>query len=99
LKHATIKRLFTQLTLTAIASAILNLLAFEAGGTQFDRLALLFYRPGIWGAEKVLPGWDHSLQFLQVAMALNFVFIWIALFVVLKLIEKFVTRLKLHATN
>jgi hypothetical protein len=93
------KRLFSELALTGIASVLLNLLAFEADGTKFEWLAILFYCPGLWVADKVFHMGNHSLQFLQVAIVLNFVFIWIIMLLVMKLVEKFVTRLKLKATD
>jgi hypothetical protein len=90
------KRLVAQLATTAIASAILNLLVFLSGD---DRIALPFYSPGIWGAEIVLPGGDHSLQFFEIMTVLNFVFIWIILLLVVKLSEFLTAKMKRKAAN
>ncbi len=94
--QARIKRLITQLVMTASASAILNLLVFVFGN---DSIVLPFYSPGIWGAEIVLPGGDHSLKFFEIMIVLNFVIIWITLLLVVKLSEFFIARSKLKAAN
>jgi hypothetical protein len=99
LKQATIKRLIAQLATTAIASPILMLLAYEAGRSRLEWLQAPFTAPGLWVADMVFQGGDHSLLFLQTAFALNFVFIWIALLLALKLIERSINRSKLKAAN
>ena len=48
-----------------------------------------FYAPGLLIARIVFPDGFHSAGFLQVAFGLNFVFIWILLLALVKLLQRF----------
>ena len=96
------KRLFARLAWTAIASPLLMMLAYEMNGTGFAWLAVPFYEPGLFIAGMVFPGGVHSGRaelYIQVAFGLNFVFIWIVLLVVLRLLEKFIAQGRTKAAN
>jgi hypothetical protein len=96
------KRFFARLACTGIASPLLMLLGIEMDGTGFAWLTAPIYAPGLMIAPLVsrLAGHAGSLEIdLQVAFGLNFVFIWIALLLVLNLVEGIITRLKAKAAD
>ncbi len=96
------KRLFARLAWTGIASPLLMLLAFEMNGTRFDWLAAPLYAPGLMIAPMIsrLGGHAGNLEIdLQIAFGLNFVFIWIALILVLGLVERLIARSRLKAAQ
>jgi len=96
------KRFFARLACTGIAAPLLMLLAFEMDGSGFAWLAAPFYAPGLMIAPLVsrLAGQAGNLEIdLKVAFGLNFVFIWIALLLVLNLVERFVARSRAKAAH
>ena len=96
------KRFFITLAWTVIASPLLMLLAYELDGTRFSWFAAPFYAPGLMIAPLVsrLAGQAGNLEIdLKVAFGLNFVFIWIALLLVLNLVERFVARSRAKAAH
>jgi chromate transport protein ChrA len=91
------KRFFITLAWTGIASPLLMLLAYELDGTRFSWFAAPFYAPGLLVAALLLQLAGQVANtdlYLQVAFFLNFVFIWILLLAILKLLERFIYRLK-----
>lgn len=91
------KRHFARLACTAIAAPLLMMLAYEMDGTGFGWLALPFYAPGLLIAGLVVPAGAASGGLpvsLQVAFALNFVFIWIMLLVAVTLVQRSIMRRK-----
>jgi chromate transport protein ChrA len=96
------KRFFARLACTGIASPLLMLLAYEMGGTGFAWLAAPLYAPGLMIAPLVarMAGQAGNLEIdLQIAFGLNFVFIWIALLLVLNLVERLVARFRAKAAH
>jgi hypothetical protein len=94
------KRLFARLAWTGIASPLLMLLAYELDGTKLEWLALPFYAPGLVIAKTFVPGGaqpGHIPRYIQVAFGLNFVFIWIFLLVVAKLLEDYLQKRRENA--
>jgi hypothetical protein len=81
------KHRFAEMSWTAVASTIVMLIAWDAFGTRLEWLAMPLYAPGLLIARIVLPEGFHSAGFLQVSFGLNFVFIWILLLAVLKLVK------------
>jgi len=97
--HARTKRLFAQLAMTAIASSLLMMLAYEVDGTKCEWLAIPIYGPGFFAAAMVFPGGAHAEGFVRVALGMGLAFNWIILLLVVKLVEIFITRLKRKAAN
>jgi hypothetical protein len=92
-------RLFARLAWTGIASPLLMLLAYGMGGSKLGWLAAPLYAPGLMVAAAFVPGGVHSARadlYLQVAVVLNFVFIWILLLAVLRLFENFIHQRREH---
>jgi prepilin signal peptidase PulO-like enzyme (type II secretory pathway) len=86
--------------MTGIASALIMFLAWRIDGTKVGWLATPLFAPGLVVGWLVVPGGVHGyhpMLYIRVAIALSFVFVWIVFFVVLRLIEKFVTRRKDYA--
>jgi hypothetical protein len=83
------KHRFAEMAWTAVASTILMLLAWDAFGTGMEWLAMPLYAPGFLIAGIFFPDGFHSAGFLQVAFGLNFVFIWILLLAMVKLLHRF----------
>jgi hypothetical protein len=86
------KHFFARLACTGIASPLLMLLAFELNGSRLEWLAAPFYAPGLMIAPLIsrLGGHAGNLEMdLRIAFGLNFVFVWIMLLAVLKLLEVF----------
>jgi hypothetical protein len=84
------KRLFARLAWTGLASPLLMMLAHALDGTGFAWLALPLYAPGMLVANAFLPKSAHlgdPSLYIQVAICLNFVFIWIMLLVLIRLFE------------
>ena len=91
------KRFFITLAWTGIASPLLMLLAYELDGTRFSWFAAPFYAPGLLIAASVLRLARYSGGsdlYLQIAFGLNYLFIWVMLLVVLKLLERLINRLR-----
>jgi hypothetical protein len=89
------KRLIARLAWTATASPLLMMLAYELVGTRFEALALPFSAPGLMVASAILrlAGQAGNAELhIQVAFGLNFVFIWIAVLIVVEWIERFMPR-------
>jgi len=91
------KRFFITLAWTGIASPLLMLLAYELDGTRYSWFAAPFYAPGLLVAALILRlagQLGNPELYLQVAFGLNFVFIWILLLALLKLLERFINWLR-----
>jgi chromate transport protein ChrA len=96
------KSFFARLAWTGIASPLLMLLAYELDGTKFSWFAAPFYAPGLLIAAAVLRLSRYSGSsdlYLQIAFGLNFVFIWVMLLVILKLLERLINRLRVKAAH
>jgi hypothetical protein len=96
------KRLFARLAWTGIASPLLMMLAYEMDGSRFSWFAVPFYAPGLLTAAVVFRMGGHAgspESYLAVAFGLNFIFIWIMLLVILKLVERLFLRLKVKAAH
>jgi hypothetical protein len=85
------KHRFAELAWTAVASAILMLLTWDAFGTRLEWLAMPLYAPGLVIANLFFADGFHSAGFLQVAFGLSFVFIWILLLALVKLLQRIFT--------
>jgi len=91
------QRFIIQLIWTAIAAPLLMLGAFELDGTWMSWLAAPFSAPGLAVAGVLLQGNVHGAQaeqYLTLAFGLNFVFIWILLLALLKLLGRFIAQRK-----
>ncbi|MDR3726419.1 MAG: hypothetical protein P4K86_05195 [Terracidiphilus sp.] len=96
------KRFFARLAWTGIASPLLMLLAYELDQTRFSWFAAPFYAPGLLIAAPILRLAGHAGNtdlYLQIAFGLNFVFIWVMLLVILKLLERLINRLRVKAAR
>ena len=95
-------RFFARLAWTGIASPLLMLLAYELDGTKFSWFAAPFYAPGLLIAASVLRLARYSGNsdlYLQIAFGLNYLFIWVMLLVLLKLLERLINRLRVKAAH
>jgi chromate transport protein ChrA len=78
------------------------LLAYELDGTKFSWFAAPFYAPGLLIAASVLRLARYSGNsdlYLQIAFGLNYLFIWVMLLVVLKLLERLINRLRVKGAH
>ena len=94
------QRFIIQLIWTAIAAPLLMLGAFELDGTGMSWLGGPFSAPGLAVAGVLLHGEFHGGQaerYLTLAFSLNFVFIWILLLALLKVLGRFIAQRKLKA--
>jgi hypothetical protein len=97
------KRLLVKVVSTAVASWLLILVAGEMVGTKMGPLVIqLFFAPGFVVAAKVFPSAYYGnrgghMPNVGLGLILDFVFIWVALLIVLKLLEKFIDQRREHA--
>jgi len=84
-----------QLIWTAMAAAFLMLAAFALSATKVAWLGAPFYAPGLLIASICVrgnAGLGDLSEFLQVAFALNFLFVWIFLLAISTVIEQRMLR-------
>ena len=95
------KRVIAELIMTALASPLLMLLGFELDGTSWARLAAPLYAPGLMVAGFLVPlrtAGRNVETYLGLAFAVNFVFLWIVLLALLKVLQVYVGS-KLKSAN
>jgi hypothetical protein len=82
-------RILWRLIWTGFAAPILQFLAFEIDYSPIDWIAVPFWFPGVYVITHLIPSDPHEMIH---AIALNFVFVWAALFMISTLIHKQLQR-------
>ena len=89
------RRLVARIACTALLSPLLMILSHELYGKGFRWLSIPFWAPGVFVVTRLLPQGiyaAHRALYMQAAVLLNFVFIWIALMFLSGWLEKSFTR-------
>jgi uncharacterized membrane protein HdeD (DUF308 family) len=84
---------------TGVVAILWSLLPWATDGTRFEWLAVPFLAPGFMVAAVVfrVSLHDSGWYILPLVGTLNFIFGWIVLFAIVKLIEKLIERKKREA--
>ena len=89
------RRAVARIAYTALIAPVLMILSHELYGTALRWLSIPFWAPGVFVVTRLLPHRiyaAHPALYMQVAVIINFVFIWIMLLFLSGWLEKSFTR-------